>query len=111
MIPLSEAQVATLMQATDDGERVVAHAVPSRAFRVTTKDDITFRVQQLSRQAGDKWTTLSTHTDNERETWVSYPAALDKSHEYQRIFLLEMRKIKVERNRLQRELDATGRLS
>lgn len=110
MRKLNEDEVAELMQLVEPGERIVLHCVPSRAFRVVTKDDVTFRMQQLTRQGGDQWVTLSTHTDNEGEAWASYPAAAHDATEAQRVFLLEMRKIKVERNQLQRELDATRRL-
>jgi len=114
MKPLNEAYITELMNKVSpaDGEhaRVIAIAVPTRAFRIVLVDEkeTIFRVEQLVRQAGDKWVVLATCHDI--IPWRSYHEALEFMVKANQKFLLEMRKIKVERNQLQRELDTTGKL-
>jgi hypothetical protein len=94
---LTEDQVEALLNKVKDGETIVAHCTPTRAFRVVMLDgEKTFRVEQLVRQAGDKWVALSTHTDDFK--WKAYHAALEAAIENNKKFLLEMRKIKVAQN-------------
>jgi hypothetical protein len=88
----------------DPADRIVVHFVPSRAFRVITKDDKTFRVEQLSRQGGDKWVALSTHTN--ANTWEAFSSAWNDGSDKQQKFLLELRKLKVEQNQKMREAGA-----
>lgn len=105
MRKLTEEEVETLLNRVKDGETVIAHCVPTRAFRVVMLDgEKTFRVEQLVRQAGDKWVTLSTHTDDFR--WKAYDDALRDAVTKNRDFLLEMRKLKVARNQALREAQA-----
>lgn len=111
---MTEEQITELMNKVgpQDGPhaRVIAIAVPTRAFRIVLVDEAetTFRVEQLHRQGGDKWVTLATCHDIIR--WRSYQEALEFMVKSNHEFMLAMRKIKVERNRLQRELDTTGKL-
>jgi len=89
----------------DPTDTIIAHMVPSRAFRVVKRaDDLTFRVEQLSRQAGDKWLILSTHKGD--EPWESFGPAWNDASEKQKDFLLEMRKLKVAQNQKLREAGA-----
>jgi hypothetical protein len=105
MKKLSEEEIDVLLNKVGAGEKVIAHCVPTRAFRVIMiADEKTFRVEQLVRQAGDKWVPLSTHTDDLR--WKAYKDALDAAILANRNFLLEMRKIKVERNQALRAAQA-----
>lgn len=109
MPQLSEEAAAALMQKTEPGERIISHSVPSQAFRVTTSDDRTFRMQQLQRSAGDRWTTLSTHHENVAtdDAWESaYPAAREAMHLAQHEFLMALRRLKVQRNQMLREQGA-----
>jgi hypothetical protein len=106
---MTEDQIKAILNKTNrEGDRIICIAVPTRAFRIVTDDDVTFRVEQLVRQAGDRWVTLT--TSHEVIPWTAYPEAITAMVEANKKFLLEMRKIKVERNKLQRELDATGKL-
>ena len=111
MRQIDEAYISELMNKVAEGERVIAISVPTRAFRVVLVDnrETTFRIEQLSRQAGDKWIVLATCQD--LMPWKSYwKEALPLMCQHQKTFALEMRKIEVERNRLKRELDITGKL-
>lgn len=105
MKKLTEAEVEALLNKVNDGETVICHCVPTRAFRVVMLADAkTFRVEQLVRQAGDKWMTLSTHSFE--TPWRAYDDALKDAVMKNRDFLLEMRKIKVARNQALREAQA-----
>jgi hypothetical protein len=98
---LTEKQIAKLLNKTNEGETVICIAVPTRAFRVVqTKDPKAFRVEQLSRQAGDKWLPLALHKGD--FTWEAYSVALGDMLKRNNDFMLEMRRLKVERNRLMR---------
>lgn len=111
---MTEAEITKLLNALppreDSHERIIAFAVPTRAFRIVLVDasETTFRVEQLHRQGGDRWVVLATCHDIIR--WRAYDEALDYMVKANQKFMLEMRKIKVERNRLQREMDTTGKL-
>lgn len=105
MKKLTEEDIEVLLNRVKGGETVIAHCVPTRAFRVVMLDGAkTFRVEQLVRQAGDKWVTLSTHTDDFK--WKAYDDALKAAILANRDFLLEMRKIKVARNQALRAAQA-----
>lgn len=101
---LTPETINRLLNALNDSEdTIVAHMVPTRAFRVIMKKDtLTFRVEQLSRQAGDKWLPLSTHKGD--DPWESWPAAWDDASKKQQAFLMEMRKLKVAQNQTLREV-------
>jgi hypothetical protein len=103
---LSPETIDRLLNALNDPtDTVVCHMVPTRAFRVIMrKDRLTFRVEQLSRQAGDKWLPLSTHKGD--DPWESYGPAWNDAAEKQKAFLMEMRKLKVAQNQKQREAGA-----
>lgn len=94
---LSEAEIEALLNKANEGERVIVHCVPTRAFRVVVlTDERTFRVEQLSRQHGDKWIALSTHTAT--EAWEAYDDALTKAVQSNHEFMQAMRKLQVQQN-------------
>lgn len=101
-VNLTEAQIKAIMCKVADGEEIVAHFVPSRQFRIVKlPGDKTFRVEQLSRQAGDKWLPLSSHTGT--FDWESFPVAWNDASEKQKKFLLEMRRLQIDTNQKARE--------
>lgn len=112
---MTEDEIKTLLNKMSpaDGEhaRPIAFAVPTRAFRIVVVDqkETIFRVEQLVRQAGDKWITLA--TCNDIIPWRAYEReALPLMVQSNQKFLLEMRKIKVERNRLARDKAAMEKI-
>jgi hypothetical protein len=104
---LTPETIDALLNALNDPEdTIIAHMVPTRAFRIVARKGLlTFRVEQLTRQAGDKWVVLSTHKGD--VPWESYAPAWNDASEKQREFLMEMRKIKVAQNQVLRE-EAAG---
>lgn len=110
VVKLSEEMVEKLLNKVNEGERVIAHCVPTRAFRVVMLEDgeKTFRVEQLSRQHGDKWIPVSTHTGTFK--WEAYDTALTRAVEANREFMLEMRKLKVQQNQALRAAGAGAQI-
>lgn len=99
---LSRKEIEAIMTRCKDGEQVVVHAVPSRAFRVVmiAPDAKQFRVEQLGREGGDRWLPLSLHSGT--FAWESYRPALEAMIHAQRDFLLELRKLQVKTNHMKR---------
>jgi hypothetical protein len=57
-----------------EGYRIVSVCVPTRGVRVITKDDMTFRVEQLGGSIPPKWLPLSSHKGD--AVWDAYGVAL-----------------------------------
>jgi len=79
-----EQQAIIFAAEVPEGWRIVAHATPTRAFRVIcSADEKTFRVEQL--EAGVwKWHPRSTHSGD--DAFESYPHALADMVEKQEHF-------------------------
>lgn len=102
---LSEEQISKLLNKVSKGERVVCHAVPTRAFRIVVLSNEThFRLEQLSRQRGDKWIPLSLH--HEVIPWRAYDEALTALVAANQKFMQQMRQIKVQQRHLYRAQQA-----
>lgn len=99
-----EEQVAVLNRDVPEGGRIVAHMVPTRAFRVIEMPGaLTYRVEQLD--AGQwKWRTISTHIgDEEHESFhVAVREGIDKQEEFKKKII----KAKVAHNQATRAASA-----
>lgn len=99
---LTKEQEEKLLNKVQAGERVVCHAVPTRAFRIVAlKEDKHFRLEQLSRQRGDKWMPISLH--HSPFAWKAYheealPALIGANQQ----FMQKLREIKVQQRHLYR---------
>lgn len=99
---LSHKQMFKLLNRVNQpGERVVAICVPTRVFRVVAlEDECRFRVEQLDRQAGDKWQPIA--LCHELLPWRAYQEALTKAIACNNEFLTEMRKVKAQQRMMYR---------
>lgn len=99
-----EQQDEVLNSQVPEGARVIAHCVPTRAFRVIAlAGDMTFRVEQL--EAGSwKWTTLSTHSGDEE--FESFGPALQDAIDKQEQFKKKIIKAKIDHKQAVRLAEA-----
>lgn len=77
-----------------EGWRIVAHATPTRAFRIICNtEEKVFRVEQLEAVVW-KWHTLSTHAGD--EVFESYQPALDDMIAKQEAFKQKIIRARIE---------------
>lgn len=89
--PEGQLRIAMIMNdVPEKGAKIVAHCVPTRAFRVLMmKGEKVFRVEQLNSSTWT-WTALSTHAGT--DPWESYGAALTDACAKQDEFALKVQK-------------------
>jgi hypothetical protein len=99
-----EQQEVILSRDVPEGGRVIAHMVPTRAFRVIELAGAkTYRVEQLD--AGTwKWRTISTHIGDEE--FESFNVALKEGIDAQEKFKSKILKAKAEHNHARRIAEA-----
>jgi hypothetical protein len=102
---LNPIEIEVLLNKCKEGERVICIAVPTRAFRIVAlKEDKHFRLEQLSRQRGDKWVPLSLH--HEHFAWRAYDEALAALVSANQQFMQKLREVKVQQRQMYRAQQA-----